>query len=522
MSHPHRRVLIGLCACAALLWTVLAPIDRVRADTLALYGTVRDFQDTHPDFEKYLGVDPGIVLPQLGPDGKPVYAGRAGNPTTTSQAAFDQWYRDVPGVNLSRTLAIQLDNTQDPNRSIFTYANDAFFPIDDALFGNQGRRHNFHFTLELHSRFTYQRGQFFQFAGDDDLWVFIRQRLVIDLGGVHGTMTDSVNLNTLGLTPGDTYDFDLFFAERHTSESHFRIDTSIALVPPTVTPTDTPTDTATATATATATPTFTPTPTAMPTPSFTPSPTTPPTAAPSFTPTASPTPTATRSPRPTPTVTHTPAPPRRRYLPLLLRERCPANLRRPIALALVIDASSSMTELTRAGRTKLQAALEAVLVPIGLLQPGSGDQMAMVVFNSNAVLLTPLTSDPVVLRAALLRVRVARGTRLDAGVRLGAQSLASARPGVDRRMVVLTDGLPSPTTPADARSAAAAARAAGIVIDTIGLGSDADPVLLADMAGDPRRFHLAPDGEDLARLFADLVWLPPACKGLWPQGGSWP
>jgi hypothetical protein len=39
-----------------------------------------------------------------------------------------------------------------------------------------------------------------------------------------------VNLNTLGLTVGNTYAFDFFFAERHTTESVLRIETSIPLL----------------------------------------------------------------------------------------------------------------------------------------------------------------------------------------------------------------------------------------------------------------------------------------------------
>ncbi|MDF1554016.1 MAG: fibro-slime domain-containing protein, partial [Deferrisomatales bacterium] len=54
--------------------------------------------------------------------------------------------------------------------------------------------------------------------------------LAIDLGWVHGAMNAFVSLDTLGLTVGKDYAFDLFFAERHTTQSNFRIDTSIALV----------------------------------------------------------------------------------------------------------------------------------------------------------------------------------------------------------------------------------------------------------------------------------------------------
>ena len=54
---------------------------------------------------------------------------------------------------------------------------------------------------------------------------------MIDLGGVHTSEEDSVDLDAraseLGLTIGGEYPLDFFFAERHTEESNFRIDTSI-------------------------------------------------------------------------------------------------------------------------------------------------------------------------------------------------------------------------------------------------------------------------------------------------------
>ncbi len=254
-----------------------------------------------------------------------------------------------------------------------------------------------------------------------------------------------------------------------------------------------------------------------------------------------PTTTATAVPSVTPRPTATPTlRPKPIYIPVTVHHPCvPENYYSDVAL--VLDMSTSMDRLTRAGRTKRDATIytSKLFVDMMSLEPdefGRHDQVAIVGFNRSAWIEAPLTKNHDSIYDGLNRLpaRRAEFTRLDLALAAGKLALQSPTRRAENTpvIVLLTDGLPNqvPYDPVDGSmettvlKEAMAAKLKGIRVYAIAIGAPGDTSedLLQAIATNPSLYYYEPDPEDLERVYSEIVGTfgCPLSRLEWQ--GAWP
>lgn len=111
---------------------------------------------------------------------------------------------------------------------------------------------NYNFVMVSEGEFVYHADDelFFDFEGDDDVYLFINGELVMDIGSAHsidgarinvndyvnaakaGTLGSSERNEALALEEGNVYTFKFYYMERHSYGSNIRVTTNIRVTDP--------------------------------------------------------------------------------------------------------------------------------------------------------------------------------------------------------------------------------------------------------------------------------------------------
>jgi Ca-activated chloride channel family protein len=207
---------------------------------------------------------------------------------------------------------------------------------------------------------------------------------------------------------------------------------------------------------------------------------------------------------------------------------------RATMLAVDLSGSMSLDDMQLAGRMVTRfAAVEAIAGDF--IDRRAGDELGLILFGSQAYLVTPLTYDLDAVRAQLHGAVVGlpgRETAIGDALAVAVKRLADM-PEQARVVVLLTDGVNNAGSIAP-REAARAAKAAGVRVYTIGIGAtalrvpdffgsrvvnpsaDLDVGMLTDIANQTGgRFFRATDTDELAQAYSAIDALEPV-----PQAGA--
>lgn len=146
-------------------------------------------------------IEKGLVDYQLGKDYLPV---AKGGKLTPNRGVKDmkRWFEKVAGKSENYIGNLKLD--YQANGAEFSFHQNNFYPLDEVEFSKgdvvNNDSHNHLFTMSFAVPFTVLKSgnEEFDIVADDDTFVFVGDKLAIDMGGIHEAASGKFTVNEAG------------------------------------------------------------------------------------------------------------------------------------------------------------------------------------------------------------------------------------------------------------------------------------------------------------------------------------
>ena len=189
-------------------------------------------------------IEKGLAKYELSEEYLPVATGNGKMTPNLGLSNFDGWFEAVEGKSANYTGALKLEYQADGAEFVFHH--DQFYPLDGAEFseGDEVNKdgHNHLWTMSFAAPFTVLASgeEGFAIRADDDTFVYIGDKLAIDMGGIHDATTGRFMINEEGevyaavegeelaysgikLNAGDGSIVRIFHADRDSADSVFEV-----------------------------------------------------------------------------------------------------------------------------------------------------------------------------------------------------------------------------------------------------------------------------------------------------------
>lgn len=137
-------------------------------------------------------IEHGLTEFELDKEYLPVATGM-GKLTANRGADVAQWFRTVEGKSVSYAGTLKMQYVA--NGAKFIFESDGFYPLDEVEFSKgdavnmDGHNHLFAMNFAVPFTVLASGAEGFEITADDDTFVFVGDKLVVDMGGIHDATT---------------------------------------------------------------------------------------------------------------------------------------------------------------------------------------------------------------------------------------------------------------------------------------------------------------------------------------------